>query len=442
MDQTKEYTQNDYRRLGERIRANSENISADDLTMLQHFRTTYRQPLSVVFNELEQLAQKVDSNCVCAYRIKRIESIVSKLKRQPDMNLQRVGDIAGCRCIMKDINAVYALCDMLQKSNKFEIKGKIRDYNKEPSSNDPGYKSIHLYACVGKRYVEIQIRTLQQHAWATLVEISDLIYHLRIKEDGRTEENKDLFDFHLLLSRPKLNTYEKEQMADVLIKYNYLERIGNIFGKNCLMVRQEWNKKNVGDKHFVLIATDREGVPDFSLYTTFNEAEEAYFELYTNNKDGKNIVLSHIADRRFDKVSIAYSNYFMTYNSILFHTHSLMSNLVFEFYQKNNIRKFKKYFEEYLRTIIVWYRVWKTDMIAFNQENYKTGRKRTQAKDEWYYSLKVVFNETIRILDELNKSLKSSWTHWLIHCNKKSMYAKFVKDIQSEGFDISKVIKE
>ena len=70
-------------------------------------------------------------------------------------------------------------------------------------------------------------------------------------------------------------------MADVLIKYNYLERIGNIFGKNCLMVRKEWYKKIDGDKHFVLIATDREGVPDFSLYTTFNEAEEAYFEHYT-----------------------------------------------------------------------------------------------------------------------------------------------------------------
>lgn len=441
MDQ-EEYTQNDYRRLGERIRAKSENISSEDLTMLQHFRTTYREPLSIVFNELEQMAHRVDPNCVCAYRVKRIESIVSKLKRLPDMKLDRVGDIAGCRCIMRDINCVYALCDKLRESSKFEIKGKIRDYNKEPNPKDPGYKSIHLYACVGKRSVEIQIRTLQQHAWATLVEISDLIYHLRIKEDGCTEENKDLFDFHVLLSHPQLNTYQKQQMADVLMKYNYLERIGNIFGKNCLMVRQEWNKKNVGNKQFVLIATDKEGVPDFSLYETYNEAEKAYFELYTNNREGKNIVLSHIADRRFDKVSIAYSNYFMTYNSILFHTHHLMANLVFEFYQKNDIKKFKKYYEEYLRTIIVWYKVWKTDLLAFNQENNKTGRKRTQAKDEWYYSIKLVFNNTISLLDELNERLKPSWSRWHIYHNKKNMYTKFVKEIQLEGIDINYVIKQ
>ncbi|MCQ2234213.1 MAG: hypothetical protein MJZ24_05675 [Paludibacteraceae bacterium] len=444
--QKKEPSQNEYRRLGERIKKNAENISNEDLKLLQNYRITYRQPLATVFSELEQLAQRVDPNCVCAYRVKRIESIVSKLKRQPKMMLDRVGDIAGCRCIMSNIDAVYRLYNILiQKSDEkklsFEIKGKTRDYNKEPSSNDPGYKSIHLYAHVGNRSIEIQLRDMSQHNWATLVEISDLIYKLHIKENGQTEENKDLFDFHFLLSKEKLNTDEMQRMADTTIKYNYLEKIGSIFGQNYLRVRQEWNKQNVGNKQFVLIATDSEGIPDFNLYSTFGEAEKAYFELYNNNIEGKNIVLTHIADRSFYKVSIAYSNYFMTYNNILFHVHRLLANLAVRFYNIHNIAKFKKYYSEYLRMIIVWFRVWKLDLSAFDFENKNTGHRRTVSKEEWYYSLMSAFRNNLRLLKEANDKFVFSMMHFLIYMHMKILNLKFVDEMKNEGLQIDKMIK-
>lgn len=443
--QIKEPTQNDYRRLGERIKLNPDNISVEDLELLQKYRTTYRQPLASVFSELEQLAQWVDPNCVCAYRVKRIESIISKLKRQPKMMLDRVGDIAGCRCIMSKLDYVYRLYDIIQQKSdekklSFEIKGKTRDYNKEPNPDDPGYKSIHLYVRIGNRSIEIQIRSLAQHNWATLVEISDLIYKLHIKDNGQTKENKELFDFHLLLSKETLNTDEMQHMADITIKYNYLEKIGSIFVQNCIRVRQEWNKQNVGNKQFVLIATDSNGIPNFNLYSTFDEAEKAYFELYTNNKEDKNIVLTHIADSSFNKVSIAYSNYFLTYNSVLYQVHLLFANLVYRCYYRHRILRFTKYYTEYLRTLKDWFVIWKQDTGAYYYGNLQFESQKTGNEDEWHYSLRSVLFERLKLLVELNNKMEPSIFHIITQFYRKRINKNFVEDLKRDGFLIDKLI--
>ena len=444
-EKVKEPSQNDYRRLGERIKTKPENISIEDLELLQNYRTTYRLPLATVFSELEQLAQRVDPNCVCAYRVKRIESIISKLKRQPKMMLDRVGDIAGCRCIMSNIDAVYRLYNILiQKSDEknlsFEIKGRTRDYNKEPSSNDPGYKSIHLYVHVGNRSIEIQIRSLVQHNWATLVEISDLVYKLHIKDNGKTDENKELFDFHLLLSKEQLTIDEIQRMVKIAIKYNYLERIGSIFVQNYLVVRKEWNKKNVGSNPFVLIATGVEGIPEFYLFKTFDDAEKAYFELYNNNKEGKNIVLTHVADRSFSKVSIAYSNYFMTYNSALYQVHLLFSNLVFHYYHKHRIQKFKKYYIEYLRTLKNWFIIWKKETDEYYNGNFQINEKKIGKEDEWHYSLRNVLFERLKLLVELNNNMEPSISHVITQFYRNRINKDFIEDLKRDGFLIEKLI--
>lgn len=44
------YSQNEYRRLGERIRKDPENIKDQDLQMLQELRLSYKDDLSAVFN--------------------------------------------------------------------------------------------------------------------------------------------------------------------------------------------------------------------------------------------------------------------------------------------------------------------------------------------------------------------------------------------------------
>ena len=92
----------EYKRLTERLRSaeSAKSISAEDYEMLQGLRVQYKVPLSKVYDIIKRLARRVDLDSVCTYRIKRIESIVSKLQRQNKMQVHRMADIAGCRCIM------------------------------------------------------------------------------------------------------------------------------------------------------------------------------------------------------------------------------------------------------------------------------------------------------------------------------------------------------
>lgn len=82
------------------MRRNPQSISESDYEMLQYLRTSYKEPMSKIFNIIDLIANKIDKNCICTYRIKRIDSIVSKLLRFPDMIVNRAEDIAGCRCIL------------------------------------------------------------------------------------------------------------------------------------------------------------------------------------------------------------------------------------------------------------------------------------------------------------------------------------------------------
>ena len=104
MESSDRYSNKDYKRLGDRIRSNPQHVAEADLQMLQGLRLSYKEPLAIIFKSLEHTAYKVDHNCICTYRVKRIESIISKLIRFPEMQVNRAEDIAGCRSI--HINAV------------------------------------------------------------------------------------------------------------------------------------------------------------------------------------------------------------------------------------------------------------------------------------------------------------------------------------------------
>ena len=123
---SKTYSKGDYKRLSARIRKNPNNIESADYEMLQALRLTYKDSLATVFNTLDRLTHGIDKDCVCTYRIKRIESIISKLLRFSDMEVQRVADIAGCRCIMTNTNQAVELFEKIKKSSNklpFSIKG-------------------------------------------------------------------------------------------------------------------------------------------------------------------------------------------------------------------------------------------------------------------------------------------------------------------------------
>ena len=80
-------TKGEIDRLGAKIGASSVVESAD-LEQLQEYRQTFQEPLSKVFSFV-LAARKIDRQCIVTYRIKRIDTIIGKLRRFKN-NLKRV----------------------------------------------------------------------------------------------------------------------------------------------------------------------------------------------------------------------------------------------------------------------------------------------------------------------------------------------------------------
>lgn len=395
---SRQYSNSQYAKLGDRIRKDITNISKSDYEMLQYLRTSYKEPLSIIFRHIENLAHNIDNNCVCTYRVKRIESIISKLLRFPEMCVNRAEDIAGCRCIMSSDNAVYALYNrILKKQDKlpFEIKGKVNDYIANPKHS--GYKSLHLNVVLknDNRRIEIQLRSIEQHNWATLVEISDLLYGLKIKENGE-ESSPQLYRLHQLLSKShkSLSFKEIQEISDIIIEHNYLQKIGGVFAKNYVAVRKHWYSLKLRDKHFFLISTGIDGVPDIQGFQDFDSAEKKYFEQFILNTTNRNIVLTHLQKTDFAKISVAYSNYFLTFNNTIIRILFFLSRAVEETYKKNSIRSFKKYYQAYLDTMLFWMQQQIIEIHSFRSDS--NVRKSVVSYKEWGITIQhgvIIFNQ-------------------------------------------------
>jgi ppGpp synthetase/RelA/SpoT-type nucleotidyltranferase len=102
-------------------------------------------------------------------RLKRVPTIIDKLTRHPEMALSRMHDIGGCRAVLRNEGEVRAIAARLE--GNWEMAHPPYDYIAEPKPD--GYRAIHL---VNRRHgcrVEIQLRTINQHRWAELIERLD-----------------------------------------------------------------------------------------------------------------------------------------------------------------------------------------------------------------------------------------------------------------------------
>jgi putative GTP pyrophosphokinase len=330
-------------RLGDKIRTEYGQISEETISELQTYRTSHKNSLSQVFNVLCKVNKTKGKNIV-TYRIKRFESIIGKLYRYPKMKLSRMWDIGGCRCIVQSDEDVYKLKSLIENSTELEIR-KEYDYIKTPQ--EEGYKSLHLFVSIKNdtTVIELQIRNRIDHNWATLVEITDLLFDAKLKEYG---ENKDLLRFHLLLSkRTELTIEEKIEIAKTIKKYKYFERLSDVFTRNYLQVRKQWLDIETQHKHnYFLIETKKDEIPKINAFKTFEDAEIEYFNIYKNSHNA-NVVLTHLPFPSYEQISIAYSNYILTFHSFLDDCYDIFESLIEKTLIGKHYFDYIKYFTQY-----------------------------------------------------------------------------------------------
>lgn len=405
-----ELSKNQIRKLGNRIRKaygdGTGKVSQEDIKLLQEYRLTFRDTIASIFDIVYKDCQSINKKSIVTYRIKRIESIIGKLKRMPDTELDRLIDIAGCRCILSDNEQVYRLLKKLKRNSQIYVKKEI-DYIEKPQVE--GYKSIHLYVGLysgDDKLVEVQLRNQEQHNWATLVEITDFVFETKLKE---YKEPKDLLEFHRLLSvfEQDLTPKEREQIFETVRKRNYINRINEVFVRNYIDVRKQWMQLQSYSKNsFYLIEAKRNESPQIDSYNSFIEAEKAYFERFQQNSNS-NIVLTNIPRATYEQISVAYSNYMLS-------THNFSDDCLNRYQRQikdtlihKKYLNYARYFFQYCSTLVCSLNLLKTEIDSLNKLITKDNKHKIKVK-EWARDINIKFEKLIKKREVLSKIYKDT----------------------------------
>lgn len=164
----------------------TDNELQNALLVIDNWRASHAFPLQVIYCNLKRNFSS--ENIIVAQRLKRLNSIVAKLQREPTMSLWTMHDLGGCRVIAPTIEDVYDISDKFKKSRIRHKLKKEYDYITNPKYS--GYRSYHLvYQYLSdtqetynrNMLIEIQLRTRLQHLWATALETIGLFTNQALK---------------------------------------------------------------------------------------------------------------------------------------------------------------------------------------------------------------------------------------------------------------------
>lgn len=306
----------------------SEKEYTQALTILNNWRAAHAYPLQVIASNL----RRNNSNAIVVQRLKRLDSIINKLKRYETMNLWRMQDLGGCRVIVKSIDEVYrALTKFKTSKIRHELK---REYDYIQSPKASGYRSYHavykFHSDTKDTYnknmlIEIQFRTQLQHTWATAVEMMGIYTKCNLKAN---EGNDDILRFFTLVSsifakieKTPICPNTSDNYDDLIKEIKYLNYKYNILTNlEAMNISVNHITKNKKYKYYILLLDYDISQLRVTPYTSTqinkaNAAYEAIEKAIIENNDNKNIVL--VSANNISALATAYPNYFVDISSFI-----------------------------------------------------------------------------------------------------------------------------
>lgn len=204
------------RRAGQAISSGA--ATDEDYETVDRWRAAHGYIINTFQAWLKGHIAKKDYYIEFAQRLKRRNTVVDKLKRHDEnrkpliLDVSAMHDFAGCRMIFNDIRQLSDFRSYIHSSNVMRnVEHKLRHepdkYNYIDHPKSSGYRGIHdVYRHFPRGstrseekkpwdglLVELQYRTRAQHAWATAVEISDLLDGERTKFELNESERGRFF---------------------------------------------------------------------------------------------------------------------------------------------------------------------------------------------------------------------------------------------------------
>jgi ppGpp synthetase/RelA/SpoT-type nucleotidyltranferase len=339
------------KKLGRQIRhsvRDGNEVTEESLEKLQNYRVLHQPPLRATFDFLVEKSKKQNKGSLVVYRLKRIDTIIRKIARYKSMDLATMQDIAGCRSIVYSFSQIKNIVEDFRNSPDFEI---VDEDNYLDKPRTTGYRSYHLIVRPkeSQKVVEIQLRTPALHHWATLVEITDLVFKVKLKEG---QEHPQLFEFHKFLARgiKDLTLEEKEKVVKIEKELELVKNLINLFKSNYYVSIERWTKsisKNNSD--YLIMELDSELSPSFTFFDSFEIAEKAYFEKFTRQEP--EMVLIHTNQPNFEKLGLAYSNYVLTSHPSIRLFLEILYDVTINTKQNRQFKK-HKYYLNYIREVL------------------------------------------------------------------------------------------
>lgn len=186
------------RRAGESLRGGDFGDEALDAVFRRRLAHAY--PLELVRVLLTRRLHALGiGDALVAMRLKRLPSIAGMLGRFGGMRLDRMQDIGRIRVIVGSVEDAFRLEDALRHGCCGHDLPEPHDYISDPK--DDGCRGIHQILWIKSPErpesdglaVELQIRTVIEHSWATAVEAMDFISGSSLKSGGGDEGARRFF---------------------------------------------------------------------------------------------------------------------------------------------------------------------------------------------------------------------------------------------------------
>lgn len=324
-----EYTRKEINAAGDVIRNphSSEEEKRKANQVIDNWRASHAYPLHVFYMNLRGKAGN-RHDIIVAERLKRVSSIIDKLKRESTMELYRMQDLGGCRVVLPTIAEVYSFSELFKRSRIRHEPKTPKDYIKNPKAS--GYRSLHLIYKfrtetpekeIFNKYpmlIELQFRTHLQHIWATAVESMGLFYNQALKSGQGDESIKKFFVlvsslFALREGTPVVPGTPNKQ-EDLIIEIKKIDKKHHILDKlRAIRTVVEHETDKMPDKkgYYILQLNYKTHMLRRAYYKP-SQAEQAnsdYEYLETCKREELDIVLVRAGS--FSIVKAAYPNYFM-----------------------------------------------------------------------------------------------------------------------------------
>ncbi len=272
------------------LAADSPEATEGALAVVNDWRSFHAFPLNSITVVLKQKTRRIQHDALVVQRLKRSRSILAKLVREPSMRLTQMQDIGGCRAVLNTVESVYLLKESyLDKKGQYEVV-QIDDYIRAPKKS--GYRSLHLvlryksikYPEYNNLLIEVQARTLTQHAWATAVETVGAVIGQALKSSEGEENWLSYFrNASLALEyteRPMFTTIVTQSLGEIARKLSELNKKLQVSKKlnsyrAALKATENTNLRK--DGYFLLVLLPAE--PELQIfYFSKRNADAAYRE--------------------------------------------------------------------------------------------------------------------------------------------------------------------